>query len=342
VAIRGYLDLARLQTAGVTATVPVYGYLGSHASRGAALPDPLRDPLVVALFAMGFFIHIWGFVHNEIADRETDRRAATARPKPLPSGRVTLAGAWALGGGGLAAAVVVAAWVALQTDMSVVVLVVVGCALAALYNVYGKSFPGGDILLAAAIALFVCAGGATAVSYGALGDPIVLPLAVAGGMVLFFNNAFEGGFKDHASDALGGKRTLVIALRRRGERYGSPDGLVALAHWPVHLLLAAIAVWLALGPLSTGQAAWDGGRVGIAVLLTAAMARFFVRGIAQEDRTKMLTFFSLHEICAVVLLLSTISPFLTPALLGLLFFVPLVWYVGYNRAAYGTAAAPNV
>lgn len=339
---RGYLDLARLQTAGVTATVPVYGYLAVHAGRGDALPDPLTDPLVVTLFAVGFFIHIWGFVHNEIADRETDKRAATQRPKPLPSGRVSLAGAWGLAGAGLVLTLGVSAWVAQRTELSVVVLMAVGCALAGLYNVYGKSFPGGDLLLAAAIATFVLAGGSAVESYAVLSDLAVLPLAVAGGLVLFFNNAFEGGYKDHASDELGGKRTIIISLRARGEKYGSPDGLIALAHWPVHATMAGLAAYLAVGPLKTGDLLWDGGRVALAVLLMAAMGRFFVRGIAQSDRRMMLSLFSLHEICAVVLLLSTIAPFLSVAHFALLFLVPLVWYVGYNRAAYGTAAAPNV
>lgn len=341
-AVRGYLDLARLQTAGVTATVPVYGYLAVHAGRGQPLPDPLDDGLVLLFFVIGFCIHIWGFVHNEIADRETDERAATQRPKPLPSGRVTLAGAWALAAGGLAGTLGLSALAAMSTQPSVVALMAAGCVLAGLYNVYGKSFPGGDLLLAAAIAVFVLAGGSAVESYDVLTDLAVLPLAIAGGLVLFFNNAFEGGYKDHASDKLGGKRTIIISLRARGEKFGSPDGLIVFAHWPVHATMAGLAIYLATGPLATGDPLWDWGRVGLALLLMVAMGRFFVRGIAQSERKMMLSLFSLHEICAVVMLLSTVAPFLSPLHFTLLFIVPLVWYVGYNRTAYGTAAAPNV
>jgi len=342
VGIRGYLDLARLQTAGATATVPVYGYLGANAGRGGPLPDPLADPLVLTLFATGFFAHIWGFVHNEIADRATDARAGTLRPKPLPSGQASLAGAWALALAGLVVTLGCAVWVSWRTDAAFLVLVAAACALAGAYNILGKRFAGGDALLALSIFTFVGAGAAAAESYLALTDPGVLLLAALAGSVLFFNNAFEGGYKDHASDAAGGKRTLVNVLRARGEKYGSPDGLVVLAHWPLHVLMFGLAAWAAAGPLSAGEPAWDLGRVAAAGALVGLMGRSFVRGVAADDRKRMLTFFSLHEFLAVLLLLTTLAPFLAPAHLALLLLAPLAWYVAYNRVAYGTAAAPNV
>ncbi len=340
--IRGYLNLARLQTAGVTATVPVYGYLVAHLSGGAGLPDLSADPNVPPLLAIGFCAHVFGFVHNEIADRATDARAGTQRPKPLPAGEVSLAGAWALVLGGLVVALAIAGWLGLTTDFSLLVLTVLAFLLAGFYNVFGKRFAGGDVLLALSIFVFVIAGAGLVESYGALTDPAVLLVAGLAASVLFFNNAFEGGFKDHASDALGGKKTLVIALRARGEKYSSPDGLVVLAHWPVHGLMLALAVALSLGPLATGEVEWDFGRVGLTVGLIVLMGRFFVRGVAQTDRKKMLTFFSLHELLAVVLLIVTMAPFLGLGHFLVLLLAPLGWYGAYNRVAYGTAAAPNV
>jgi 4-hydroxybenzoate polyprenyltransferase len=340
--LRGYLDLARLQTAGVTATVPVYGYIAAHAVGGAGLPDLAADPVVVPLLAIGFCAHVFGFVHNEIADRATDARAGTQRPKPLPAGEASVAGAWALVLGGLVVALAIAGWLGSAADSSLLVLTAASFLLAGCYNVFGKSFAGGDVLLALSIFVFVIAGAGAVESYGALTDPAVLLLAGLSACVLFFNNAFEGGFKDHVTDALGGKKTLVLALRARGEKYSSPDGLVVLAHWPVHGLMLALAVGLSLGPLATGEMRWDLGRVGLAAGLILLMGRFFVRGVGQTDRKKMLTFFSLHEFMAVVLLIVTIAPFLGLAHFLVLFLAPLGWYVAYNRLVYGTAGAPNV
>ncbi len=343
VAARDYLRLARLQTSGVTACAPLYGYLAASQAAGRPLGGAITDlPVVAVLVTIGFAAHVFGFVHNEIADRAVDAKAATRRPKPLPSGAVSLRGAWALAGAALGVGLGLAAWLSLGGNYAVVALAAAAVLFALLYNVKGKAVVGGDAILAASIAVFVLFGAAAVSGYaGALSTSAI---AVAGvcALIVFFNNAFEGGFKDHASDREGGKRTLVLALRARGDKYDSPDGLLVFAQVPVHAAMLLLAVYLIAWPFATGDREFDTVRLAVALLLVVAMVRFYNRGLAMQDRHRMLTFFARHEGGAMLLLLLPFLGHLPIELFAVLFAAPLVVFVAVNWALFRTLAAPDV
>ncbi len=338
-----YLRLARVQTSGVTATVPLYGYLAAAYAFGPGIEAALGDlPSVGLILAAGFFAHVFGFVQNEIADLEVDARAAYRRPKPLPSGLVSLKGAVALMVGGAVAYLAVAFVLSKGPDNAVLWFAVLSILLADLYNERGKDLVGGDAFLAASIAVLVMLGAGVIAGFEALLSVPVLLVALLAGLQLFFNNAFEGGFKDHASDLEGGKRTLVLALRARGVKYDSPDGLVYFAQVPFHGLWLAAALFAVLGPLGSGDPAVTLVRVLSAFALVVLMTRAYGRGIAVRERKRMLAYFSAHEVLAILLLIVVLVPHLPflPALFLLV--APLVVFVGANASLYGTPTAPDV
>jgi 4-hydroxybenzoate polyprenyltransferase len=341
VAARDYLRLARLQTSGVTACAPVFGYLAASYAAGRPMGEAFADISVMpVLLGVGFAAHVFGFVHNEIADQAVDTKAAYRRAKPLPSGAVSQRGAWALAVAALGAGLALAVW--LRGDGSVAVLAGASALLAALYNVRGKEVVGGDAILAASIAVFVLAGAAVVAGLASALAPSALGIAAVAALTVFFNNAFEGGFKDHATDKEGGKRTLVLWFRERGLKYDSPDGLLVFAQVPVHGAMLLAGLYLITGPLATGDFAFDGVRIALALVLVGAMVRFYNRGIAREDRHTMLTFFARHEGAALLLLLLPFLGHLPAAWFLVLFVAPLLVFVAVNRALYGTLAAPDV
>ncbi len=343
VAARDYLRLARLQTSGVSAVAPVVGYLAAWHAAGRPLDEAVRDlPAVPLLLAFGFAAHVFGFVHNEIADREADAKAAYRRPKPLPAGKVTLRRAWALAVGSLAVGLVLAAWLTLRSDASAFALALASAGFAALYNTKGKDIVGGDALLSASIALFVLAGGGAATGFQGAASPPAVALAALCALIIFFNNAFEGGFKDHASDLAAGKRTLVLSIRERGSRYDSPDGLLVFAQMPVHAAMLAVALLLILGAMAAPEAMWNPVRALLALSLVVMMVRFYNRGIAVQDRAQSLAFFARHEGAALLLLLLPFLGLVGPGVFAALFFGPMVLFVGINKSLHGTLAAPDV
>lgn len=338
-----YLRLARVQTSGVTATVPLYGYIAAAYAFGPGIEAALADlPKVALLVGAGFFAHLFGFVQNEIADLEVDARALYRRPKPLPSGLVSIRGAIALMVGGAVAYLAFALVLSKAPDNAALWLAVLSVLLADLYNERGKDIVGGDLFLAASITILVMFGASVIAGFEALLSPPVVMVGLLAGFQLFFNNAFEGGFKDHASDLEGGKRTLVLALRARGWKYDSPDGLVYFAQIPVHGLWLAAALVAILGPLGSLDTNVTLVRVLLAFGLVVLMTRSYGRGIAVPERKRMLAYFSAHEVLAILLLLVALVPHLPLLAATLLLVAPLLVFAGANASLYGTASAPDV
>ena len=346
---KAYLRLARLQTSGVTALAPVWGFYaalhdyGGSASWSGFWLGPwsgLHFPWPLLLF--GFCAHVFGFVHNEIADKTVDAKAAYRRPKPIPSGEVSVRGAWTLALTALAGGLYLAGYVGSLNNPSMIAIPLASVAFAVLYNVHGKNVVGGDALLAVSIALLVMAGAAALDGFSTAFSNSAIGIAAMGALIVFFNNAFEGGFKDHASDKEGGKKTLVLALRARGEKRESPDGLLVLAQVPVHAAMFVVASFLVVGPMSANDPLLDALRLALVAGLTGVMVRIYNRAIAMEERKAMLARFARHEGCALLLL---ITPFLFLVELWLIVvwvLVPLVVFVATNKALFGTLAAPDV
>ena len=70
-----------------------------------------------------------GCVYNDIVDRDLDRRVERTRLRPLASGRVSLAGAWAL----LAALCLIGLWVLAQLGSMAILVALLSLPLVALY-----------------------------------------------------------------------------------------------------------------------------------------------------------------------------------------------------------------
>ena len=74
-----HLRLFRFQTAAATASAPLIGGLIMNQ----------RDPFpLFILFLIGVLYHIFGFVLNEYADIEADKKSADLKEKPLVSGSI--------------------------------------------------------------------------------------------------------------------------------------------------------------------------------------------------------------------------------------------------------------
>lgn len=72
--LKEILVLTRIQTGGLTAIVPVFGYLVNLGlSDGFAITSRVCLDMVM-LGIIGLFVHIFGFVHNEMMDLRFDRK----------------------------------------------------------------------------------------------------------------------------------------------------------------------------------------------------------------------------------------------------------------------------
>lgn len=138
-----YLELVRLPNLFTAAADVVMGFLATHGEFGPG--DGLRLGL---LMAASCSLYAAGVTLNDVFDRKQD---AVERPeRPIPSGRVPLAVAWALGFGllGLGVAAAAAAG-ALSGSSRPAVLAALLAALVLLYDAVLKPTPLGPLVMGA-------------------------------------------------------------------------------------------------------------------------------------------------------------------------------------------------
>lgn len=212
-------------------------------------------PLMLVLLAMSA-LYTGGMILNDVFDREIDTRERPERP--LPSGAISPAAAWGVGGGLLVAGVAVLAWFGMASAAA-------GAALAGailLYDVWHKGNPASPLIMGACRALVyvgtVLAAGA-ALSAPVLGAAAALLLYIAG-----LTRAAKGGtFRTPATFW----PALLLALPiAHALAVGEVTGLSILL-----AVLAAGAIGRAIGWLAAGQGREREQAIGLLIAIIALL-----------------------------------------------------------------------
>jgi hypothetical protein len=155
----------------------------------------------------------------------------------------------------------------------------------------------------------------------------------------------EGGIKDSQTDRLGGARTFAVATGvhvRSGELF-LPGGFRATAMIVkgCHILAVIIAMWI----VQRGEDMMDMLPVIVpfCVVIAGILASLgMILYPRVFDRERMLRLFGVHEALTYFLFPILLAGWLGWDIALLLIVGPLVWYAGFNRILYGTAARPDV
>lgn len=228
---RAYLELLRPANV-VTALADVLaGFAVAGLANRAALPWLLVS--TACLYA-------GGVVLNDVFDREIDR---TERPeRPIPSGRATVAGASALGGGLLAAGVA-AGWAATAAAGWIATAI---AGLVLLYDGWGKRQVIGPVNMALCRALNLLLGVAAVptvlASYWGLA---VIPLLYVWAITTLSRGEVHGGSRRAATSALISLSLALVLL--------AAVVVLADARPLVALLLAGLLAWRVLPPFWTAR-----------------------------------------------------------------------------------------
>jgi len=345
------LVLARVQTAAITSLTPVFGALAVHFSSGDPFSDPLDEwPFWSSLLMIGLLMHVFGFVQNEICDLEVDRRANSLSHKPLVKGSIGVGTAR----GTVIASIVGLILLGLQLTPRLwpLIVLVLSIAMASIYNIKGKSFPGSDVFLATWAFLFVIYGGMAAGSELTHLPDLLLMFATMAFLQIVFNNMIEGGMKDVDNDAKAGARTFAVVTGVRttscaggNETLRVPPAfkVTAAVVKALHTSIALIALWIVMRPGSMESFTSHISQILMALVLAGVWVswrRLFSQETFQRDR--MLNLFGIHEACTYFIFPVVIFAWIDTVWFFFLMMVPFLWYVAFNRFLYGTAARPGV
>ena len=292
------------------------------------------------VFLIGLFGHITGYVLNDYADLEIDKKSIELKEKPLVSGRIPKS--YALIAAMLSAVITYALTIYYFPYPWTISLLVLATLLTIIYDFYGKKIPGSDFIVAGSIAVF-CLFGASTVS-SSFTSLIYLVCLVFFFDVVFIN-VVEGGLKDVDHDHFLRSKTLATVTGVRVEK----NKLIitkkflsfAYAFRGIHVFFIIL---LGFDPMLN---IWLSDKYAIQIIAVIFIVMLLFGSykflhLKIFDRSKMKKLYGGVNAASGILLIVLLYPILgfTVALFLLLY--PLMWYSAFNVLLYGKPLEPQV
>jgi 4-hydroxybenzoate polyprenyltransferase len=327
----GYFRLMRFQSAASESLLILIGALlmGQH--------DPW--PLLI-LFCIGVLFHIYGFVLNDYADIEVDKKSVDLKKKPLVSGLIPTQHALII----IIVAVVCIYILIIAFFYSVLSVLILSLALflGGIYDYFGKKISHiSDFFVAGALAFTVLFGASTVSSNITIIIYIISLLIFIG---IVFANAVEGGLKDVDHDYLGGAKTIPTLL---GVKVA--DGCLLMTKRFLAFAYGLIALCFLLLIFLFMQPAinfFDGDYLRLCIVGVLLVVILFVSykflSLSLFNRLKMKRLYAVINSLAGMVLLITLYPFIGLDYLIILLLIPITWYVVFNTLLYGKPLQPDV
>ena len=326
-----YFRLMRPQGAAQTASILLIGSL---------IMGQREFSLLLILFIIGVLAHIHGFVLNDYADVEVDKKLSELENKPLVSGVIPKRNA-------LVIIVVTAVCAYVLTvmfffSMLSLILLTSAAILNGIYNVYGKKFPGSDFVLSGSLALFCLFGASTFSTHFTNVVYIVSLLLFVEGVFL---NAVEGGVKDVDHDYLAKAKTLatVMGVKVKSGRLLLTKKFMAFAY-SLKIIYFGLIFLLGFQPEIN---LWYSDNyillvivVLLMVLIVIAFHRFLY--LKMFDRSKIKKLYAGLNAAALALIFVMLSPIFGIVIVLILLFLPVMWYTAFNFVLYGNPLQPRV
>jgi len=329
--VREYFSLLRIQTGATTASAAFI----------SGLIMGQRDLLHLAiLFVLGLLYHIFGFVLNEYADIEVDKKSIDLKKKPLVSGNITKNKALFI----VIISIILGYALIMIFYRSIYPITFFSLALllGGLYDLYGKKLAGMDFVLGGGF-FFLCLTGASTVS-GDIND-LVLLFGLLFFFQIAFNNAVEGGLKDVDHDGMAGAKTLAQSfgvIVKRGVIIISKSFIgFALG---LRMIFLGIMIFLGSKPelyIWNFKHSLQIILILISVVISFASLSRFLKSM-RFDRHRLLRLFSVHEMASYFMVMMVLSPLFDLQIIIVLLALPGIWYIASNFALYGTLIEPRV
>jgi len=341
VKIREYLKLARSFNAVLTGVSPVMG---------AIAMQQYNILILLLLFLVGFFGHTFGFVFNDIIDYRLDKSSKEISDRPLISGTISMRNAWAFAFVSMFIAFIVAAYLIIEFENMIPILVIVASAFfITLYDLISKKLPFMDILVSLGIFFLILYGAFYGYSNGSevrsFSDITLIGwiVCVLGAIQVLYMQIVAGGMKDVENDFLKGGKTAAIKL---GVRIS--DGLLivsnkfkALAFFiqAFDVAMVFLPFFIISGFSSTATLQYIQWAILALVAILMFTLSYKLLSMKKFDRKKARGYIGSHymiNFALVPVMLMSLNPWA-----GILMFFPGLGFILSNIILHGTLLQPK-
>ena len=326
-----YLRLLRPQAAAMTASVLLIG----------ALVMGMRDPfLLFILFIIGVLSHIFGFVLNEYADVEVDKKSKELLKKPLVSGIIPKKNALIIVI--LSAIIAYSLTIIIFKSLYPIIILTIAAIFAGIYNLYGKKIPGSEFFVSAGLGIF-CLFAASTVSLDFTNVIYLIALLIFVDGV--FIHAVEGGLKDADHDYLEKATTLptLMGIKVKNGILILPKIYKVFAY----LLKIVFLILIVLLGLQPEINLWGSNKYILQIIVVFLLVMIFLitykfLNIKIFDRSKMKKLYAGLNSAALALIFIMLIPIIEIEIIIVLLIMPITWYMICNKILYGKALEPRV
>jgi len=316
-----WIEVSRVQTGMVTALALWVGY---------ASVQNMDLQTFGALGLIGLLVHVWGFILNEVNDKEYDERHSTSG-NPLSSDEISTRHAnivaWVCG-----TIAITFSYIAFGSNIGLVLLLMSFIA-GLFYNNYSKVHWWSNIYLSGWVLLLTFSGAAFAGSFNMY--TWILGIALS---IQIFVQVIEGDLKD----ILGPEKTMAnhIGVECDGTVMDYPPmfrkGINVIKM--VELGLLGYIVYDNIS-LANGQDILVLGGFTLVASVFLMTATFYLTGTLDRDKIKKRS--SVHELSSVVMFGIT-AYWLDNSSAILIALAPVVWYLMINKMLYKESLNPDV
>ena len=333
--LRDYLEISRFFNMGLTGIAPVLGALCMYPGPGLSL---YQQGQLFILFLIGCMAHAYGFVLNDILDLKIDALSRDLIARPLVKGSITRRQASAFAVVCLLMSLLLSVFFYTTASRYLVLLFILfmAYALATVYDILSKKYPGMDLFVAGAVFVLILFGAATVGQIAK--TPLPWIVALIGGLQVLFMNMINGAIKDIDHDEDGRANTLAIWL---GARVHAGDLLLPLSFKTTGYLIEVsrtILVFLPLVILTPNLSFW---LLPLLILFTFLTFFFIYRlySIKIFDRARIR-----RGIALIVIFMYATTPimlsYLNPKIL-LIALIPPIWFVLTNILLHNPVLEPK-
>lgn len=333
--LRDYLEISRFFNMGLTGVAPVLGAFSMY-------PGALSLWQYGILFFIGCMAHTYGFVLNDVFDVKIDMLSKDLTRRPLVSGSITRRQAMAFVFVCLFLSFVLTVffYTSLSRQFALLIDLALAFALATMYDILSKRYPGMDIFVAGAV-FFLILFGAAAVNKV---TTLAWIVALIGGLQVLFMNMINGAIKDIDHDKDGKARTIAIWM---GAKVHAGVIALPLSFKTTGYLIEVARTLLVFAPLVFFFQPLDHWPISMWVMLPALglftvltfVSIYRLYSIKTFDRAKIRRGIGITVICMYAttpIMLSYLNPWFLIAAL-----IPPVWFLFSNMFLHNTFLEPK-
>ena len=327
-----YFRLFRFQATGLIAALLVIGAVVSGQS---------DTYLLLIIFGIGIFYHIFLYVLNDYVDLEVDKQSKDLQRKPLVSGVISPKT-------GLTIAIIAGILTYILTLIyfpyfSTILILTLAILLAAIYDCFGKKMPGlSDFTMAGSLAFAFLFGAST------VPTPLTIVTILVGLLIFLFvvyGNAVEGGLKDVDHDYLGGAKTLATVM---GVKVKNGKLLLtkkfSIFSYGIEIISFGLILLIAAQPEIDLFNESEYLKLTIVIILIIVSLISTVRFLTLKrfDRPLMKKLFGVINSSSGALIIIMILPIIGLEKTIILLLLPITWYIIFNTILYGKPMQPDI